>query len=130
MQGRYGGGRTGDLGSIGGRQIEPEEYYHAVKEARLEYLLRYRTWPEDNASSRQMGYDPQRQAMNRLLLLKKLKDFKIEPSDQAVANQIALYVTGAALLALDRLLGHDGTEAEETAAAARLRADLGAWRPA
>jgi hypothetical protein len=39
MQGRY-GGRTGDLGSIGGRQVEPEEYYHAVKEARLEYLLR------------------------------------------------------------------------------------------
>ena len=91
MQGRYGGGRIGDLGSIGGRPVEPEEYYHAVKEARLEYLLRYRTWPEDNASSRQMGYDPSRQAMNRLLLLKKLKEFKIEPSDQAVANQIAEY---------------------------------------
>ena len=47
-----------------------------------------------------------------------------------VARASGLPVTGAALLALDRLLGHDGTEAEETAAAARLRADLGAWRPA
>ena len=100
MQGRSGGG-SGDLGSIGGRPVEPDEYYHAVKEARLEYLLRYRTWPEDNPSSRQMGYDPQRQAMNRLLLLKQLKELKIEASDQAVANQIAEYFRDAEKGAFD-----------------------------
>lgn len=48
-----------------------------------------------------------------------------------VARARGLPVTGAALLALDRLGASSATEARDTAAAAdRLRTDLGAWRPA
>ena len=90
LQGRGGGGR-GDYGSIDGKAISSDEYFQALKEAKLEYLLRYRTWPEEDSANRQLGFDSVKQAMNRLFLLKELKDHDIEASDRAVANQIADY---------------------------------------
>jgi hypothetical protein len=90
LQGR-GGGRRGDYGSIDGKAISSDEYFQALKEAKLEYLLRYRTWPEENSGNQQLGFDSVKQAMNRLFLLKELKDHDIEASDRAVANQIADY---------------------------------------
>ena len=88
LQGRGGGG-SGDYGSIDGRTVSADEFHQGQKEARLEFLLRNGSWPEDAARS--SGYDAVRQAMDRVFLLRKLKQLAIEPSDKAVADQIAEY---------------------------------------
>ena len=86
-----GGGRSGDYGAINGKAIHPDEYFQGLKEAKLQFLLRYRSWPDEDATSRQLGYDQMRQAINRVVLIKKLKELQIEATDQAIADQIADY---------------------------------------
>ena len=68
LQGR--GGYAGDHGTIGGRPVSDPEYRQGRKEARLDFLLRNGSWPEETA--RAGGYDAERQAIERVFLLRKL----------------------------------------------------------
>lgn len=84
--GGYGGEDT--VGMIYGEPIHHAEYSGVYREAVLHYLFSYGEWPTDNEINRQMR-PVEREARQRLVLVRKLKDYNIEVSDQAVADWIA-----------------------------------------
>lgn len=83
--------RTGDYAINGkpvlieGRPISVDEFNKAVKETQLFYFLRSggREWPGTDQNS---WKNLERDAIYRLLLIKKLKDFDVHVSDTAVAR--------------------------------------------
>jgi hypothetical protein len=78
-----GGGRV-NLGSIGGEQVTPGDYYNALHEMYLRYFFNTggRQWPDRDA--KQAGFDVQRETYFRLLLIKRERDLNIHVSDAAV----------------------------------------------
>jgi hypothetical protein len=83
-----GGGADGPVGSIFGTPIAKKEYADTYKEAVLHYLFQYGDWPDDNEGTRQLR-PVERETRQRLLLVRKIKDYDIQVSDQAVADWIA-----------------------------------------
>src|ERR1035437_6616337 len=79
-----GGGGQGNLGSIGGEQVTPEDYGNALHEMYLRYFFNTggRQWPDRDA--KQAGFDVQRETYFRLLLIKRERDLNIHVSDAAV----------------------------------------------
>ncbi len=91
--GKSGGQRSGtvDFGSIDGRPITEEEYGNALREANLQFFMRYGSWP--NADSKRVGYDAERETYSRLFFIAKLQQHNIQvDSDSAarMANTILL----------------------------------------
>jgi hypothetical protein len=106
MQGQ-GGGRTANIvGTIYGDPITANEYYDAHREALLQYLFTYQGWPEDNEMSRQLR-PIERETRNRLLMVRKLKDFDIKVDRKAVADTVRNNFTNAA--SLDQFFKFIGT---------------------
>jgi hypothetical protein len=86
------GPRAGaNYGAIGGVPVSADDYFMASKEARLEYLLRFGAWPDQDSNSRQMGYNPLVRALHRLVLIRRLEALNIRPTEEAIAEQIADY---------------------------------------
>jgi hypothetical protein len=85
-----GGGFGGEdtVGSIYGEPIHRAEYTDAYREAVLHYLFSYGEWPQDNEANRQLR-PVERETRQRLLLVRKLKEYNIEVSDAAAADWIA-----------------------------------------
>jgi peptidyl-prolyl cis-trans isomerase D len=79
--------RSDVVGSINGKPLHRGQYFDAYKEATLRYLLSYNRWPGEDEMSRQLGV-VDRETKSRLLLLEKMKQMKIEVSDEAVADWI------------------------------------------
>ena len=77
------------LGSINGDPVSFEEYRDAVVEVFLRHFLTHGTWPDKDLAARQAGFDEQREAYYRLLLIQKQKEFKIHPSNKAVVQLAA-----------------------------------------
>ncbi len=81
-----GGGRAGagagQFGSIDGRPITQAEFFDAYKETRLGDFLRNGKWPGNEEATTRML---ERQTVNRVYLLHKMRKMNIEPSDKAVA---------------------------------------------
>ncbi len=68
-------------GSINGRPITQAEFYDAYKENRLGEFLRNGKWPGGDESTSRML---ERQSINRVYLLHKMREMNIEPSEKAV----------------------------------------------
>lgn len=84
-EGRRGGS---DFGTVNGQPVSREEYLAARREAALMFRFNYREWPGRGNISRQVGYDLDRETLNRVIMVRKLKDLKVEVGDDAVIQQI------------------------------------------
>ncbi len=80
-----GGGQAPTFGSINGHPISRDQIAAAYQETRLRYLFTYGSWPGNERT----GFDIESESLNRLLLIEKLKEMKIEGSDDATAQWIA-----------------------------------------
>lgn len=80
----FGGSSNPVVGTLYGRSIQLEEYRQALKESRLNFLLRYGEWPNNSQRARQMGYDSEREALNRLLVIEKQRQLGIQIPDEAL----------------------------------------------
>src|SRR5262249_22544028 len=78
----FGGGKV-DIGSINGRPISREEFLEAMDEAKLRHFFSFGTWPEKNDRT---GFNAEREAYTRLMLIEKQKELGIKASDQAVGQ--------------------------------------------
>jgi hypothetical protein len=75
------------VGSMYGEPITANQYYAAQREALLQYLFSYGSWPEDNEMTRQLR-PIERETRSRLLLIRKLKDYDIKVDRKAVADSV------------------------------------------
>lgn len=84
-----GGGRGAQFTAyVNGRAVGNEEVSQAYSEARLQFFLYAQAWPEENPQTRQL-FDANRQLTERLLLIEKLREYRISASDQEIADWIA-----------------------------------------
>ncbi|RME91361.1 MAG: hypothetical protein D6766_11995 [Verrucomicrobia bacterium] len=79
------GART--YGTMNGRPIPVERFQQAALEVQLSFFLRFGRFPDD-VNARQMGFDLDQEARNRLVLLSQIEALDIEVSDQAVAEWV------------------------------------------
>lgn len=75
------------FGSMNGRAIERKQYMIAYNEARIRQFLRSGQWP-DSGEARRMGFDLDRQARERLVLMDRMERLGIEVPDATVAAWI------------------------------------------
>ncbi len=85
------GGDQGDYGSIQGKPITGRQYLDAKKEALLKHFFQFQDWPRAGSWSEQLGWDTEKQTLERLFMVSRLKELNIEVGDEAVARQIAQY---------------------------------------
>lgn len=76
-----------DVGTMGGRPIPQEDFAKAYYETELRYWMSNQEWPSQQAS--QFGFDVEREARNRLLMIKKLEDLGIQVPDAAAAQWLS-----------------------------------------
>lgn len=76
-----------DIGSIDGVPISKKEFLDAQNEAMLMHFFFRGDWP--TALSAQMGWSTEQQAMERLLLAKRLEELNVMVSEEAVAKRVA-----------------------------------------
>ena len=77
-----GGASQGDFGSIEGKPITREEYVNGFEEARINHFFRSGgQWPQSEDSE-----NLKRDAIYRIFLIKKLGEYDIKVSDEAVAR--------------------------------------------
>jgi hypothetical protein len=77
------------LGTINDQPVSQERYRNAVAEVFLRYFLSHGNWPDKDPAAKQMGFDEQREAYYRLLLLQKQDEFNIHASTAGVAQLAA-----------------------------------------
>jgi len=80
---RNSGGRAGDLGSIAGRKVTPDEYAEAEREVYIYFWLHYHQWPDRNPNI--TPQDIRREVYVRLMLIQKAQDLEIHVGDDTVA---------------------------------------------
>jgi hypothetical protein len=80
--------RSGDYGSMHGRPISYEQFATAYRESELLYLFRFGDWPSRDEVNRQLGFDLEREARNRVLLIDKLREQKVHVSVAAAAQWV------------------------------------------
>lgn len=83
------GGGPGSYGYINGRPIALKEMQSAYREAQLRYLFTYGNWPGLDNFGREMGFEVDREAENRVFLNEKIEELGIQVSEQEVADWIA-----------------------------------------
>jgi hypothetical protein len=71
----------GSFGTIGGKPVKSKEWYDTMREIELSHYVRSGNWP----SGEDAGRARESETLQRLLLIHKLKDLDIHPSDKAVA---------------------------------------------
>lgn len=97
MSGQGAGDANAAVGSIYGEPITVSQYNDAYREATLQYFFTYGQWPENDEMTRQMR-PIERETKNRLLLVRKLKDYNIEVDRKAVAESVRNNFTNYATL--------------------------------
>jgi hypothetical protein len=81
LTGGPGQAAKGEFGTIDGKPITQSEFFGAYKEPRLGEYLRSGKWPgSDDATTRMV----ERQAINRVYLIHKMRQMDIEPSEKAI----------------------------------------------
>jgi hypothetical protein len=78
----------GEFGYINGRAIGAEEHEQMKREAYLHFLLYSGRWPDEDETTRQM-FDADRQTLERIFLVEKVNELKIQVSDEGVTDWIA-----------------------------------------
>ncbi|MCX8107564.1 MAG: SurA N-terminal domain-containing protein, partial [Verrucomicrobiae bacterium] len=91
--------RRSKFGSIHGRPITHKEFSQAYLETQLGFFLRHGVWP-GTAEARQTGFSVERETRNRLVLLDRVQELRIEPDESAVASWI-----------LENLMGGNSSQA-------------------
>lgn len=81
------GGDTAVVGTMYGEPISRKTFNNAYREAMLQILFSYGDWP-DSQMARQFGIDLNREARNRMLLMRKVDEYNIHVSDKAAADWI------------------------------------------
>ncbi|HMJ89865.1 MAG TPA: SurA N-terminal domain-containing protein [Candidatus Acidoferrum sp.] len=90
------GGRGGSqLGVIDGHRVTKQEFQDAAQEARLRYFSNYRKFPEDDDQASQRGFDLNREATVRLVLLAKVEEAGIKVADVTVGELANRMLGGA-----------------------------------
>ncbi len=87
---QYGSGDSGGssaIGTIYGEPLQRADYIAAYQESELRYLFSYGEWPGRDEMSRQMR-PIEREARNRLVLVRKLSDYNIQVPDSSAAAWI------------------------------------------
>ena len=79
-----GGGGTENFGSINGVPIRKADYFAARREAELNFWLNTRRWPGQDGAGREMNFDGDMEARQRLLLIAKMQELNIRVGDEAV----------------------------------------------
>jgi hypothetical protein len=95
------GGRT-TLGSIYGEPITIEDVESAKREVYLQFFLRNRQWPDK--VGKRSGFDEEREAYIRLLIIRKMQELGIYADSEAVArtaSQLLRSINGGNPLPLD-----------------------------
>jgi len=87
MGGQGGGNANAAVGSIYGEPITSGQYNDAHREAILQYLFTYNQWPENDEMTRQLR-PIERETKNRLLLVRKLDEYNIEVTKDAVTDWV------------------------------------------
>lgn len=82
------GSRGNEFGTVYGQPVTRDEYVEARQEAALMFRFNSGEWPDRSRMARQMGYDIGRETLNRVVLLRKLREMRVEVSDDAVIQQI------------------------------------------
>ena len=82
-----GGGRTGNFGTVYGKEITAETYEKAKREFFMFYWLHYGEWPNKRAGV--TGADIDRETYIRLLISEKAKSLGIHVNDDAMATAAA-----------------------------------------
>lgn len=82
--GNSGGQGEVNFGSIAGKPIKREAFANAYREVSLLYFFSAGDWPKESA--KQMGFDVDREAYYRLLMLQKVEEAGIHVSDETVAR--------------------------------------------
>src|SRR4030095_15227457 len=78
-------GDTGSYGSISGKPGTHKEFYENQREVYLSHFFRKGNWP---GSEETAGRALESETLQRLLLIHKLKEQDITPSDKAVAGLV------------------------------------------
>jgi hypothetical protein len=86
MNNAGGGGRSGNYGFINDQPVSREDMGNAMREVELHYFFTNGRghWPD--ASAKQNGFDPEREAYQWLLLIQKEEQMGIHSSSEAVAQ--------------------------------------------
>jgi peptidyl-prolyl cis-trans isomerase D len=79
-----GAGGPGNLGSINGVKLTPEEFAKAEREVYLRYFFMTGQFPSEE--TRKSGFDPMRETYYRLLIIHKQKDLDVHVSSDLVAQ--------------------------------------------
>ena len=79
-----GGGRGGDLGTIGDQKVTPDEYAMGEREVYIYHWFRYHQWPDRDPNV--TPQDLRREVYVRLLLLQQAQSLGIHISDDVVAT--------------------------------------------
>ncbi len=82
--GRNDGQRRTGLGTMRGKEITPAQFLSAKSEIFIHYFLTHNEWPDKDPTSKQMGFDADRETYFRLFLIQQQEDRKIKVSDKAV----------------------------------------------
>jgi hypothetical protein len=85
-RGYFRNGRT-SLGTIHGRPISRAQYFEAMREAQLNFFIRYGTWP-DRSEANRFRYNLERETRDRLVLIEKMHEFNIQVEEGAMAQWI------------------------------------------
>lgn len=79
-----GSGRSENYGSINGVPIRKADYFDAIREAELYFRLNTGRWSGQDGAGRQMNFDANMEAHQRLLLVAKMKGLNVHVGDDAL----------------------------------------------
>ena len=88
---KLGGGGTEDFGSINGVPIRKADYFAARREAELYFWLNTRRWPGQEGAGRQMNFDGDMEARQRLVLIAKMQEMKVKVGDDALIAHLQTF---------------------------------------
>ncbi len=77
-----------NFGSLKNRPITQDQYRDAYNEIEVFYFLRFGKWPRPE-EMQQTGFEIERETYNRIVLVEKLKELKIQPTTEAAAKWIS-----------------------------------------
>jgi len=83
--------RRSDYGSINGEKVTEDGYMNAQREVYLRYFMMTGRWPDENAQ--RMGFDPDRETYNWLLILQKQKETGISVSSDLAIEKAREMIT-------------------------------------
>ncbi len=91
-----GGGGTENFGSINGVPIRKADYFAARREAELYFWLNSRRWPGQDGAGRELNFDGDLEARQRLLLIAKMQELNVRVGDEALIAHLQAFFRDSA----------------------------------